>query len=887
MKKIFFLFIFCIVIIRPVYTQAVEWIVPEEGMGIEVCTDPFNNIFTAGQYVSTVTIGNNTYTSFGYQDVMVIKYDAAGNILWSTALGGIAADYVNEMVFDPLGYIWITGQFNATLQAGSFSLTTTGSTDGYVIKINASNGVVEYADNFGGTGNDVGLSIKNDNAGNIYIGGTYTSAFTFNTISLPSAGQSEVFIVKLDGSGNTLWGKSISGTAIETMWSMDVDDNASIYVAGTSTSASTNFAGTNVTLGITQKFIVKLNAAGNYIWSALGNFNGEIYGLCSDVSGNTYFTGNFDTQASFGAINLTGAGNDEILVGKVNANGTFDWVQNYGGTGIDGGYDIEMGNNGNILLVGSCEASFTMGSTTINAGGFAKAFIANLNAQGNINWVLQSSGPASAHYGYAVTQHPSGDIYMSGPGGNTFNFGSLSANLSTGSYLVKIVDNANIIQGTVYFDSNSNSIFDGGEIGIPNVVLQLNNTNYVTSTNANGEYFFYTLPGIMNIEIPNIPVYHSLTTNPTLSTTFNGLGNIQSGQDFGLTAPANINDLKIDITPVSAPKAGLVLSYLITFKNVGTSTINTTVNFTYDQSINYLTASPAPSGINGQTLEWNTGALLPQQLGTIHAQFTIPTNMNIGDVITSNAAILPVLNDSTPMNNQYISNSTVVGPYDPNYKEVNIDTLTDMSAPGWLEYIIYFQNIGNAEAQDVVIIDTFSLQLDLSSIEMIASSHQPLQFSLRNGHIGEFRFNNIMLPDSASDPIGSCGFVKFRVKYFNTMQINEEIQNFSDIYFDYNPPIRTNTVSTIYVVPDISSLQEEDISITISPNPAKDYINILLNENWKKTMIDIYDVNGKIIHSEILQGNKVSVSTHGWDAGLYILEIRRNTTSLFRKFIKQ
>jgi hypothetical protein len=119
------------------------------------------------------------------------------------------------------------------------------------------------------------------------------------------------------------------------------------------------------------------------------------------------------------------------------------------------------------------------------------------------------------------------------------------------------------------------------------------------------------------------------------------------------------------------------------------------------------------------------------------------------------------------------------------------------------------------------------------------------------------------------------------------MQINEEIQNFSDIYFDYNPPIRTNTVSTIYVVPDISSLQEEDISITISPNPAKDYINILLNENWKKTMIDIYDVNGKIIHSEILQGNKVSVSTHGWDAGLYILEIRRNTTSLFRKFIKQ
>lgn len=110
----------------------------------------------------------------------------------------------------------------------------------------------------------------------------------------------------------------------------------------------------------------------------------------------------------------------------------------------------------------------------------------------------------------------------------------------------------------------------------------------------------------------------------------------------------------------------------------------------------------------------------------------------------------------------------------------------------WLYYTVRFQNTGNAMATDVTIRDPLSAHIDCPTLTPMAWSFTP-EVSVEPDGDAVFRFKNIMLPDSGSDLAASQGIIRYKVKAKGNQFPGTETENTVHIFFDFNPPIITNT----------------------------------------------------------------------------------------------
>ncbi|QHL85957.1 T9SS type A sorting domain-containing protein [Nibribacter ruber] len=155
----------------------------------------------------------------------------------------------------------------------------------------------------------------------------------------------------------------------------------------------------------------------------------------------------------------------------------------------------------------------------------------------------------------------------------------------------------------------------------------------------------------------------------------------------------------------------------------------------------------------------------------------------------------------------------IIDSYDPNDKQVipvglTSEKYTPTSTP--LRYTVRFQNTGTDVAYRVVVVDTLSADLNISTLRMGTASHPyRLTVSGKERPVLTFIFDNIMLPDSSKDLAGSNGLIQFSIRPKTTLSEKQLIENFADIFFDYNEPVRTNTTTNrIYDLP-------------LVPNPEK------------------------------------------------------------------
>jgi uncharacterized repeat protein (TIGR01451 family) len=141
--------------------------------------------------------------------------------------------------------------------------------------------------------------------------------------------------------------------------------------------------------------------------------------------------------------------------------------------------------------------------------------------------------------------------------------------------------------------------------------------------------------------------------------------------------------------------------------------------------------------------------------------------------------------------------SEVRGSFDPNDKSATPSGISERNfvVPNiWMDYLIRFQNTGNDTAFTVVIVDTISESLNLSSFQEGFSSHNYV-IEFLDDRVVKWTFYDIMLPDSTTNLQGSNGFIKFRIKQVNDLNDGTLISNSASIYFDFNEPIFTNSAS--------------------------------------------------------------------------------------------
>ena len=161
-----------------------------------------------------------------------------------------------------------------------------------------------------------------------------------------------------------------------------------------------------------------------------------------------------------------------------------------------------------------------------------------------------------------------------------------------------------------------------------------------------------------------------------------------------------------------------------------------------------------------------------------------------------------------------------------------------------LTYTVNFQNTGSAPAKNVFIIDSLSDLFDHSTIQFLESS-DPMKPSYYSNGVLRVDFEDINLPDSASDHAGSIGWFTFSIQLKDSLPLGTQIQNNVDIYFDYNAPIRTNTaLNTLYeppYVPIALDISTDGSDVTCIYN---DYGSATVNVNTSELPYSILWSNG-------------------------------------------
>ncbi|HHH53522.1 MAG TPA: hypothetical protein ENK91_07680, partial [Bacteroidetes bacterium] len=210
----------------------------EQKSTFTIATDSSNNICIGGQFTGDIDFNPepevfNLTTSPGEFDVFLLKLDENGDFIW---VKSIQTKGRISITFDSKSDLYLTGGIENNLNLDtSLSLTSNGSYDILILKLNKYGDFI-WAKNFGGLNFDYGTAIMNDYYNNVYITGAFNGTVDFDPdkghFNLISKGKQDVFILKLNETGDFIWVKSIGGLKYDGGYNITLDLVNNIFVSG-------------------------------------------------------------------------------------------------------------------------------------------------------------------------------------------------------------------------------------------------------------------------------------------------------------------------------------------------------------------------------------------------------------------------------------------------------------------------------------------------------------------------------------------------------------------------------------------------------------------------------------------------------------------------------
>ena len=381
-------------------------------------------------------VEGNVYVSSNLEvDTTTISATMETTPSWAKSIGGTLYDDGNSVATDSSGNVYVIGYYRGTVTIGSITLTSAGDTDVFVAKYNTS-GTVQWAKSIGGASSDRGHGIATDSSGNVYVTGYYQGTVTIGSTTLTSAGSYDVFVAKYNTSGTFQWVKSISGTSTDNGTGIATDSSGNVYVIGYYVGTIDFGSGTSLTsAGSGDAFVAKYNTGGTVQWAkSIGNTGSDAgFGIATDSSGNVYVIGYYRGTVTIGSTTLTSAGNADAFVAKYDTSGTPQWAKSIGDTGTDAGLGIATDSSGNVYVIGYYRGTVTIGSITLTSAGNADVFVAKYNTSGTVQWAKSIGGPDNIN-GNGIATDSGENVYVIGQYSGTIDFGSGTSLNSAGSF---------------------------------------------------------------------------------------------------------------------------------------------------------------------------------------------------------------------------------------------------------------------------------------------------------------------------------------------------------------------------------------------------------------------------------------------------------------------
>lgn len=445
----------------------------------------------------------------------------------------------------------------------------------------------------------------------------------------------------------------------------------------------------------------------------------------------------------------------------------------------------------------------------------------------------------------------------------------------------------NKISGTMKFNLNTDNCATGSAAQNRRVKSTdaLNNT-FSSFTNSNGQYHVLIPNSGTYTTMPTFNIGSPFTSNPSSTVVTSSSQNQEyTNNDFCISSSTGYGDLVVTMFDTSNAVPGFNAGYYIYFHNAGATILSGSVQLAFDGSkLSFIGASTNPDSTTSNTLTWNYSNLQPFQGVGIMFGFAVavPPTANINDPLTFTLQGTPLAGDYNPANNTFSWTQLIKSSFDPNDKTVIEGSMIDIAhTDDYLHYVTRFQNTGTANATIVTIKENLDPKLDWDTFEPIASSHAA-DIQIYNNKL-TYTFSNINLPYQLANETASHGWMAYRIKPKSNVALWDTMSSKSDIYFDYNYPIITNTVST-----QVTALATADFvknNFTIYPNPASSYLTIEAKTNWDASY-DIIDINGK----NLLKGRVQSlepININALQSGFYFMTIHTDQGKATYKFIKK
>jgi len=337
---------------------------------------------TDGGYI---VVGYTYSFGAGYSDVYLIKADASGETLWTRTYGGAGSD-----------------EGCSLQQTTDGGYIIAGNGDDYLIKTNAS-GDTLWTRAYCGTQGDGGQSVQQTtDGGYIIAGGIYFGA-----------GDWDVYLIKTNASGDTLWTRTYGGTREDRGRSVQQTADGGYVIAGSTRSFGAG--------GYNDVYLIKTNDQGDTLWTR--TYGGTGF----DSNGSSVQQTTDGGYIITGYTSCFGAGQDVYLI-KTNAQGDTLWTRTYGGLGIDEGYSLQQTTGGGYIIAGSTN-SFGAGDWDV--------YLIKTNASGDTLWT-RTYGGTNGEWGNSVRQTTDGGYIITGYT-YSYSFGAGGQDV----YLIKTDANGN------------------------------------------------------------------------------------------------------------------------------------------------------------------------------------------------------------------------------------------------------------------------------------------------------------------------------------------------------------------------------------------------------------------------------------------------------------
>ncbi len=289
--------------------------------GNEIVVGDNNNICVVGNTNGQMIFGSDTLFHADSTDLFIASYNSLGDLLWVRGIPGYGSAGARGVDIDIFGNTIVAGSFNGSISIDNinFNSTSQNLNDVFIAKYSVSGSII-WAKRFGDLGDDYARGVGTDSSGNIYLSGVFSNSVNFDGNTLFASGNTDIFLLKLTPSGNFVWIKQFGNSGTEEGCEIEVSPAGDVFITGGFSQTITLGSSTFSSQGFRDVFVAKIDTSGNVVWAkTAGSSTDDVnYAIgLNSINEDICTVGTFSGTFSDGLTSLTASGNVDSYISKI------------------------------------------------------------------------------------------------------------------------------------------------------------------------------------------------------------------------------------------------------------------------------------------------------------------------------------------------------------------------------------------------------------------------------------------------------------------------------------------------------------------------------------------------------------------------------------------